>query len=628
MLALTVNDTQLDLDPGTTVSITMECPIFDREGIERTYSYPFSLPASPRNLVALGMINRVDAHAPVKVPAKLFIGGLQFETGILRITGSDKKTIKATFQNAAIDLLQELKSVKLQDIDMPVVLADPYCPDVTIGGTLPGGGNPFTNVAIKIDDVVYTGPKSDMSQIVDAINAVHPGLASVTFLTAAPPEGGFDGMTIHCIAGIDDIDVRIDFPDTLPANTELMTPKELSDDLTRLHNDIEAIIETGEFNDSLRFPTVLAPNLYNGENAGYRGYANYLAPDGTIDLVTFERNPDYSWPDTALPLPRLIWVLEQIGMHFGFTLSGSLLNVTELVDHAIVWINRPAENIVQQIHRPITNLGIGPTKILDSTIQVEDYLPESTVTEFLTRIINTFAAYMTYRQGVLRFQLVEPLLAGRPEDWTEYAEPDYNQTVQEDEGYSLDYERPKEEAEITGQLQRIDGGPNAAEFKPGFFTLYDRTIEDELEERTWMVPYTSEQGNSLAFNTNQETSFRLLLYRGAATDSVGNTYYLATHRRTDEEGNELGSYAIEWPGQGGLFESFWGRYIRMLTYGREVTKVMALPITEIIRLRSWDQIVKKIYSEHGEFTGVVKSVRFKVTTRSISLAEVTFQKTR
>ena len=53
---------------------------------------------------------------------------------------------------------------------------------------------------------------------------------------------------------------------------------------------------------------------------------------------------------------------------------------------------------------------------------------------------------------------------------------------------------------------------------------------------------------------------------------------------------------------------------------------MNLPITEILALRSWDHVVKKIYNEFGEFSGVVKSVRFKVSTKGIGLAEVVFVK--
>lgn len=633
MLALKVGDTFLEFNNETTLTVNMENPIFDREGIERVYSYPFTLPNSPKNQIALSFANRIDVDTKYKIDATLFIALNTFEQGILVINGSTSKEIDVTFQNKAIDLSENFKTVNLKDISMPVKLTDDYCPEITLSGTAPTAQSPYLFVAIKIDDVIYTGSKSNMTEFVNEINTIYPGLCSVAIIQQNPPLGNFEGMTIHCTPNIEDILIEILFDDVLGPNVELMTVRERETDEERIAADIEAIVATGEFQDSLRFPVIYTPKLYNENNNLFSGYSNYSHTDNSIELLPgyqFSGNP-LGWETTVLPLPRLYYVLEQIADYFGFSLGGSLWNITELKNQLVVWTNKPAEKLWTKLIKPIKNMGVGQIRIVDSTIQVQNHLPESTIQEFVTRIIDTFCGFLTYRNGILKFQLIQPLLKGKPQDWTAFAEPEYDNQIQASSGFTLDYEKPDEETEIEGQLERQDGGIDSKEFVSGFFTLYDRESFDshfgtnDENGRFWTTPYTSEVGISPSFDNSAKTSFRLLLYRGMNNDSLGFSYALATHGRYNYNKDLVGDYSLSWTDGGGLY-SFWSEYIKMTTKGRSITKVMNLPITEILALRNWNHVVKKIYNEFGEFSGVVRSVRFKVSTKGIGLAEVTFMK--
>jgi len=632
MLALKVIDTFLDFGDKTTLTISMENPIFDREGMERIYSYPFTLPSTPNNVLALSFANRIDVVTNNKIPATLFIARNTFEEGILIINGSTSKDISVTFQNKAINLLNDLRTVQLQDIEMPVKLTEDYCPDITLGGTFPDAQNPAVSVAIKIDDIVYTGLKSNLQPFVDEINVIYPGLCSKVLLPQAPPVGGFDGIIIHCITDVEYIDIQISFSDPIGPTVELMTVKEREADEERVADDVESIVETGVFEDSLRFPVTYVPKLYDGENALFSGYANYPNYVGEINLLPgyqFSGDP-LRWETTVLPFPRLYYVLEQIASYFNIYLDGSLWNIQELKDELVIWTNKPAEKLWTKLIKPIKDVGVGQIRIVDSTIHIQNHLPQATVQELLTRIINTFCAFLTYRNGVLRFQLIRPLLKARPQDWTNYADPEYDNQIEESQNFTLDYEKPDDETGIEGQLERIDGGIDAEEFITGFFTLYDRSDRDNynpapFDIRSWTTPYTSESGISQAFDSSTKTSFRLLFYRGKHNDSRGQPYALATHGRHNFEQDIVGEYSLSWDEEGGLY-SFWSDYIKMTLKGQTITKIMNLPITEILALRSWDHIVKKVYNEFGEFTGIVKSVKFKVSTKGIGLAEVVFVK--
>lgn len=623
MLAIRIEDHFLDLDAKTSATIVMENPIFDRAGIERIYSYPFKLKPTSTNLRALEFANRIDSSATIKRNATLYLAGNVFEEGVLLINGSTPKEISVAFQSKSIDLAEGLKTVKLQDISMPVKLSDDYCPDVTLIGSTPGGGNPAVFVAVKINGEIYTGNKSNMQAFVDSINADFPGLVSLANIPGVPPDGGFPGIIVHCVEDINDITFEIAFNDELDVNTELMTAWEITDDHQRIIDELEDIVVTGQFGDSLRFPVIHAPNLYDSNNPAYNGYANYIDETGDIDLSPggIPSTEELAWETTVIPLPRLYYVLEQIAAYFSFQVGGSLWSIEELKEQLVIWTNRPAEKLWTRLIKPVKNMGIGRIRLADSTVHIEQHLPEASVQEFLTRFINTFCAFMTYRDGKLNFQPIRPLLRGRPQDWSPYADPDYTYDIQENKGYTLDYERKAQEPELD-QLQRIEGGPEAQEFFPGFYTLYD---DRRTFFRIWLTPYSSEVGISPAFDNAQQTSFRLLFYRGMQEDYDSNLYPLATHGRYNHLQEEVGEYALSWDGDGGLLY-WWQDYINLIVKGRTVTKLMHLPIQEILALRSWNAVVKKIYNEQGEFSGVVKSLRFKAGTRGISLAEVTFAK--
>lgn len=633
MLAIKIVETDklIELTPGAFATIVMECPIFDREALERTYSYPFSLPASNANLVALDFINRLDASAAVERAAQLYLGGYMFEEGVLVVKSITNKTINVVFQNTTIDLQKRLRAVGIQDVPMPVQLTDAYCPAVTLSYTYPVPGNPKTHVAIRIDGMVYIGAKTDIPALVLAINTDYPGLATATLLPGAPPVGGFTGITINCIAGIEDIDVRIIFSDEIPVYAEQFIVFSISNDNERVSADVAAVIEAGSFGSSLCFPVVYAPNLYAGKNEGFSGYANYTDINGDCSLLPggFSSGANLAWATMPLPMPRLRYVANQLAAHFGYTVGGSLWAVDEINEEAIVWTNRPAETVWTQLVVPIRYVGIGRVRIPDTTVQVNTLLPDGDSMDFFTRIANTFCCYITFRRGEIRCQLIRPLLRNNPQDWTIFTDPNYAADIAAPTPYSLDYDRGDEAPVLAGQLERIDGGENAQEFKPGFFTLYDYDTTDDFntdEEnpRSWRLPYTTEEGISAAHSVSQKTSFRLLFYRGKQQDSRETDYNLATHGTSAYNGIAAGSTSLAWEEQGGLLH-YWADYINIITKGKVVTFLVNLPINILIGMASWENPVVRIYNASGTVTGVVRSIKFKAGTEGIGLSEVVLQ---
>jgi hypothetical protein len=224
-------------------------------------------------------------------------------------------------------------------------------------------------------------------------------------------------------------------------------------------------------------------------------------------------------------------------------------------------------------------------------------------------------------------EAVAPKLRAQPQDWTAYADPTFRGKNDAREGFSLDYDRQGDETAFPNQLQRVDGGRDAIEFIPGFYTLFDiRQVDSIAETRAWLTPYIIEQGNSAFFGLSQEPSLRLFFDRGLQEDNAGNEYPHASHANLNTLRQPVGEYSLDWQGDAGLFQKWWAPFIRITQRNQRITLPMRLPLAELLALRDWSHSVRSIYTEHGHFVGAIESVRFTVTAQGLNVAEVTFLK--
>ena len=179
MIALKVKDTWLDFSPKTSVSISIQSPLFDLGRIGRVFSYPFTLPATPANLQVLEHANRLDAGRRLrKYPAELYLSGNLFESGQVVVTTANNKDISLVFQNNPIATLQRLSNFKMQELDMQVTVPGAeYFPSLYLRVLEPG--LTALNLYIDINGTEYWRPVGERPQIVNDINADYPGLAAL-----------------------------------------------------------------------------------------------------------------------------------------------------------------------------------------------------------------------------------------------------------------------------------------------------------------------------------------------------------------------------------------------------------------------------------------------------------------
>jgi hypothetical protein len=385
MIALEVNGSYLDLLPAQEVTLTSNSPLFDRDRIDRVFSLPFSLPATPRNILALGPFNRIDSDVAQAVPAKLYLLGSLYEQGFLRLVSPGIAQAEFVFQGGALFLRERLERLRLKDLAGRVEISAPYRPQISSSAaqTFPF---PLTKMAIGINDQVFTANWGDRAALIAQINAAFPGIAS---------DGGEStpelGLTVHTILIDPPAGPEAFF---ITANPFIENPEEYAffnafvtstyqAEVTRIAEDwLDYISEPRE---AAAFPVIAAPNLYGEKNEPWLGYANYVDTNGDhpSDYTTFI---DEGWEHTLLPQFRLGYVLNEIGAALGITFGGNALQDPELLA-LLIWSNQT----IDVVRSPVDYLeGAQPFNQLHTyrdALDVADHLPDITALELLVRLV-------------------------------------------------------------------------------------------------------------------------------------------------------------------------------------------------------------------------------------------------
>jgi hypothetical protein len=120
MIALKTNNKVLELAAGASLSITASNPAFDKDFVDRVFSFPFKIALSPNNLAAVKHFNRFDSKRPGQTPATVYIDNFTVSPGYLNILSVTETEIESTFQNEAIQWLATIKELKVRAL-MPVI---------------------------------------------------------------------------------------------------------------------------------------------------------------------------------------------------------------------------------------------------------------------------------------------------------------------------------------------------------------------------------------------------------------------------------------------------------------------------------------------------------------------------
>lgn len=611
-----------DLDPRTQINLTLINPVFDREAIDRVFTFPFKLPATPGNLAKLNHANRLDAKITTKyLEVILWIEGQPSWYGELEIGDTTPTDIEVTFKNDALRTVEKMEKLRLRSLTYTETITSNICIETIYRLLYPPLTPTDTLLAIQINGVLYVQTLANFFLLVAAINEDHPFIAAQWTYEGQPANE--IGIRFTCLdIRRYSIVVMPEFPHAGDVLYFELYQSTYLDEANRVTTAWDTFLDA-EGSTKTKYPIVFAPNIYDAKNAEYSGWVNYTDATRTHPASGDDQtnNPPSqiksTWLHTLLPFPMLKSLLEKVLEGIGMGLGGSFMADTE-IQQLILWSNRPLDVVL-----PFNDAEV---HVYEPNFNIADYLPDITAMELIQALANTFCLLFRVKQGRLLLTPARDLLRAAPEDWTAISEPYIGQTYPSFQPYSLDYERQNDDTKEGTQLQRVDGGPESISVIAPFYTLFYRAQTDYLgTNRIIKTPLIFEKGQSNYFEIANPPTLRLLFYRGLQPDSNNLDYAYASHDRFNQRMDEVGNYSLDWSGPGGLLETWWTEYIRLLTHGKPLRRRVRLTAAHLRDLAEWKSVVKKtVYDELGQTTAVIKSVNVKIGINKISPANVEF----
>jgi hypothetical protein len=259
MLALYLSSTPLDLYPTTSISITMLNPLFDKDSIQRTFSYPFKIPKTAHNRSLFKHRGRLDARGNSFVDnATLHIQGLPFEQGVLQQTGSDQDSYKVVFKNTAVKTLDDLAEIRineiLETIEVEQIAATVFKFSILDPATHPG------KYFIRINEKSYIYEKKETDNTL-SVGTAFSALINADYPAAAKPTPEETGKLEIDSGKIPDMDIRYTSIEgfTLDGFVESSQANQ-----SNMQAFIATLLDTPD--DRFGFPVIENYNLYDEKN--------------------------------------------------------------------------------------------------------------------------------------------------------------------------------------------------------------------------------------------------------------------------------------------------------------------------------------------------------------------------
>lgn len=616
----------IDFSTDTTITLNLNCPIFDPDSLNREWSYPIRIARSPANEREL-RAGRLDTLLlGRRIPATLYIEGIPYETGVIKVTAATRENISIVFQSEALTAREVLESARLRDFSVPVQISEPA--DISLEllaewGPLDGDAV----LTIRIDGILYEMIVRNAANFIDVVNVAHPGLLSLL-------EQGSDylALTMNPIEGVEQLEVELspvltEGPQVIRVFFAVISSnyRATYDRIMEAYSNYESETETSPF----RLPSIYAPQLYDGKNESWSGVANRYQAGQYIQSPI--EDPEKGWQETLLPQPRAAILLENIAAAAGLTLAGSFAEDDELRE-LLVWNTRDLSNFITaygprlfyQIDSELAPLD-APWVVYAPEWNLAQYTPDISALELIKAVNFTFAHFTQIENGTLRQTPIRLVLQGTPEDWSMKVDPEYQVSYAALPDYALDYNRQSDEREIAGQLERVaeSSAAEVTEYICPAFSLFEQ-VRDEGSQRA-RFPVSEEVGSNTHFGTGQQPSLRFFFHRGLQPDANGGIYPQAGHSRQGFSDEPVGNYSLNWDGPGGLIDAWWRELLELLQHGRQDTREVRLTVADLLEIKRWRRVRKYYLTEDGTAVGVIRSVRVRASRAGLGLAQVTFQ---
>lgn len=602
MFALKLNDSVLDLSPDADIRVVLSCPLFDRDKILRTFSFPFNLPLTPRNTRALMHVNRFDTREAWDTEGcGLWVGGAEWERGELVSLGSGEREIEAVFRNMPVNLLDDLKKIYINEIlenisiplnATPAVITLVVDTGVTDHYVTVGGSEVYASGMVAL---------TVATELRDDLNAIFPGIAALDGSNLT-----IDSAIMNSVGGADWAELEgMSFGGYVTTGQVAMLS---------YTDHVEDVTATPV--DTHCFPLLYWEGFYEAKNTEFLNVINPVF-DG-VALPTQDETDQNAWVYSYMPCVRVPYIIERIRDAAGIGYVAGWFSDDADAAALIMLSDRTSDKVyTDYVQADEFQYRNG----LEQEIVLNKHVPKMTALDFLQRLANGLNLIIDYKDGGLHFTKALDLVAQAPADWTEYVNPTrYNRPITTPEGILLSY--PLDEAEAhepdPAQLQAYELGDAGVRVEMPFRAPYMGT-GSLTGHGTFRCPRINRKGKCPAYGQDLATmATYFLFYRGLADSSLPEEYPYATHDEFDsDDSTVIGGLSLELDGDYGLVAQNYGA---TLGYGdlSELDISAVLPVSEIYRLRRWANARMRFYHPNGSVTVVIRSVEFGLATRQDS----------
>ncbi len=611
MIALKTNNKVLELAAGASLSITASNPAFDKDFVDRVFSFPFKIALSPNNLYAVKHFNRFDSKRPSQPTATVYIDNFTVSPGYLNILSVTETEIESTFQNEAINWLSTIKELKIRSL-MPVITIPRV---VEAHWVLSIQATPPCQYAITINGVQYshyhvpagfTEIPAAMAALAALINADYPGVASFPGSFELHPD---DTM----------------FPFVVELHTMVnFLPNTFYTYAKRNNFNLQAHITTLESTPVAThcWPVIRNTGFYTiQKNPYYENYINYR--HGATKGQNVPRDDKY-FKFNYCPQVKVKYVFDRIAEQMGFAWEGDFYNSPEFAALCIYGNYAGDHTLFEGYETGLKYLN-GFTETYDLAKQVPDIDAQT----FVLRILDILNIYPVIQKKRVVLKKRRDQLKARILNADNAVSPTtIKMQIVTPKGFTMQF---KEETSDTytdaTQLEPLvlGAGTTLKEFEARPLSDFQPII-DYLGGAAFRVAALIALGNSeeVDLGVKNTAGFRLFFCWGLHQGESYN-YMLGTHLNTDYAGNILGDFSLELDGADGLYQQLHQGWIE-LGDGAPMECTAALTPGQLTKLFQWTTPIVTFYHRLGVVKAIVKYFEVTAAQNGLSTVKLTMVK--
>jgi hypothetical protein len=607
LILRTTEHEQYDLPDGASIDVTGSNPAFDKDVVARFFSFPFALPATPRNLRLLRHANRLDGtRRSPDTDVEMWLAGSSLQEGRLRVSNATATRLECVFGNRDRELLDRLQEVKIRDL-MPTVTLDAITVAVW---QLPG---PFDSVFISGKIIITL--HGDVPTAVDnppvgvflEPPVYDPVLNVTTWVSEWPLFPEIVSMTIHGVQVWHDY-TGVPGADAGPLFALLLNIALNGQENVHRYTDEAADDPTGPFG----FPILYHSGLYGDSNPEFSRYVNFWRDGAFVFNLPEEER---IWRATFVPYARHKWIFEAIGETMGLFWAGEFWDDPDFAQ-AMLFSNYTLDNVQE--------LTVGGEPRLINALSTEwwggNTVPDWTAAEYVKRVCAFFNIYIQQRGSTLLLRRRKDQL--RVTENFPYILTDFKVTRLPESGVTLAFQ-PDDNDELATLPNYVIGGGG-------------KRIETELSPlndmeifygpgRTWrMCAYFDRNGRPGSGESPSSAAPRIFFDRGLQVDTNDDQYRMSSHLDTDTNGDPIGELRLTWEGDTGLYTTLWKGWAEL--EDKEPLEMEAvIPVGEIRRMLRWERPVIRFYHALGEVRAIVRNIQFDASVDDAEMFRVTLE---